>query len=95
MTPSREELIADIRRAAIACNSEIVEKIGPSRPGMVGQLVRERPIRLADLLDLIIHTYEQDFGEPTIDLVSCWNLRNDDLNAQSDEVLLFIHGLVK
>lgn len=58
------------------------------------------PIRLADVLLAMDKPVKYYTATPTIHndvckVLSLWNLRNDDLSAQSKECLAFLAGLLK
>ena len=111
MTHSREELIADIRRACIEANPNIVERSckidgGPHACANCEEMMGGE-IRLADVLFLLGSDVSFDgtgrimtkqYGESFHDTAGCsghWILRDDDLDKQSIACILFIHGLVK
>jgi hypothetical protein len=77
-------------------------KFHNNKAGMVSRHLNKieiigRPIRLSDvLLALKEYTDASDTGKRinTERIVKRWNLRTDDLEAQSSETLSFIHSLI-
>lgn len=103
MSTTREQQIAAIRAACIKANPEIVAQTyrGSENTGYEIEIT-DRPIRLADVL---LALPDDSFGWGGISRKYLffnsdasrsaeWNLRTDDLTAQTDECIAFIHSLI-
>lgn len=98
---TRTEKLVAIKQRCIEANPELEVYVGVYHDGpKKGQAMRvpARPIRLADvLLALRFHKVRVDLrGHSTMEagVVYYWNLRADDLSAQSDETIDYVHSLL-
>lgn len=97
---TREQKEKEIREAAIAANPDIQGK--PRGHGMLRKDENfDRDIRLADVL-LAVESGHCNEDNATLDgwrktlhhIVANWNLREDRLDAQSDQTITFLHSLL-
>lgn len=105
---TRNEQLDAIRTACIKANPEIVEQKEIHVSPLTGKHMKyDRPVRLADVLLAIdrtrcqIRALIQSPDTLTIEKVGYgrsiifdWNLRQDDLNEQSDECIAFLANLL-
>lgn len=97
MSTTREEHIQAIRAACIKVNPRNLSGLTESEKVWEDAV---RAIRLADVL--LAKATRDEHGQQTLEELAfechrvclSWNLRTDDLTAQSDECIAFIHSLI-
>lgn len=101
MTPTREQMLAEVREACILAKPEIVEGLHninnvraeffPSK----GLKKTPRPIHLADVLyaQNAVLPFKRGYMGKMTDTVLRWNLLRDSLDEQDDPTVAFIYQL--